>query len=404
MNAANLIIFGLGVYFLIWLLIVWLGVGLLFLGVPGIYFIYMKRCSKGTWGLCMDSAYLPSVAIFVPVYNEQAVIGLKLENLSKVVYPRDKVEIIIVNDSSSDNTLKIINQYLTEHPIFKITLFDSNKHLGKTGCLNQALKTVQSDIVIISDADCFWPTDILQKALFYLSDPNVGAITARELLLNPGDTWVTLTEQFYDSTIQLIRVGESKVHSTLFFQGGFAAYKRGMLKEFNSATDDSGTALDIIQNNKRTLLIPEIGFFTVSPTVWRDKFSMKIRRANHLQQLWARCLWLMFQGKLVMPKRIAVPESFLHLFNPLLLVILTLLTAGVMIVYPTMALIIPGIFCLLLIVKKTRLTALELIQNNLILLVALSTFLTKRKFKFWKPVTETRSVLSAQVLREKKLI
>jgi cellulose synthase/poly-beta-1,6-N-acetylglucosamine synthase-like glycosyltransferase len=160
-------------------------------------------------------------------------------------------------------------------------------HLGKVGCLNNALKQVQSDVVIISDVDCFWPSDILNKALGYLSDPSVGAVTARELLLNSADSWVTVGEQFYDSNIQAVRIGESKLHSTIIFQGGFAAYRRSAFKEFNNALDDSGTALDLVQTNLRTLLIPEIGFFTVSPTTWKNKVNIKIRRAGHLQTLGA---------------------------------------------------------------------------------------------------------------------
>lgn len=386
------------------MVVVWIVIGLLFLGVPGTYFMYMKRCSRGKWGLCIDSNYLPSVAVLIPVYNEQKIIRLKLENLAKVVYPADKMKIILVNDCSVDNTLRIVDQYISEHPLPKIIVFDSKEHLGKIGCLNKALKSIQSDIVIISDADCFWQGDILQNALCYLSDSNVGAITARELLLNPGDTWVTLGEQFYDSTIQSIRIGESKLHSTIFFQGGFAAYKRSVLKEFNHTTDDSGTALDIIQNHKRTLLIPEIGFFTISPTVWQDKFAVKIRRASHLQLLWARCLSLLIQGKLVIPKRIAVPEIFLHLFNPLLLVGLVVLTVAVMVIYPLLALVIVVALCGVFAVKKTRTTALELIQNNLILLTALTSFLTSHKFRFWKPVESSRDALSESMLHEKQLI
>jgi len=386
------------------LLAAWVAVGILFFGVPGFYFVYMRRRSSGKWGLNIDSGYLPSVAILIPVYNEEGIIRLKLGNLSKVVYPLDKMEVILVNDCSTDSTLQIVNQYIADHPLPKISVFDSKEHLGKTGCLNNALKNVQADVVIISDADCFWPSDILQKALSYLSDPNVGAITARELLLNPQDTWVTLGEQFYDSTIQSIRIGESKLHSTIFFQGGFAAYKRSALEEFNHATDDSGTALDIIQNKKRALLIPEIGFFTISPTLWRDKFSVKIRRASHLQRLWARCLNLLVQGKLAIPKRIALPEIFLHIFNPLLLVALAVLTAAVMFAYPLLALVLAAAVCAVFAVKKTRTTALELIQNNLILLTALSSFLTNQKFKFWKPIQGSRTVLSEKLLREKQLI
>jgi cellulose synthase/poly-beta-1,6-N-acetylglucosamine synthase-like glycosyltransferase len=252
--------------------------------------------------------------------------------------------------------------------------------------------------------DCFWPSDILTKALTYLSDPNVGAVTARELLLNPLDSWVTLGERFYDSNIQAVRIGESKLHSTIIFQGGFAAYKRSVLVEFNHATDDSGTALDIVQNSKRTLMIPEIGFFTVSPTTWHSKVSIKIRRAGHLQHLWARCLNLLIHGKLAMPKRIAIPEITLHIFNPMLLVLFAVLSVAVAVETPLLALLFATLICGVVLVKRARVTAFELIQNNLILLTSLTSFVTKRNFTFWKPVQESRSALNEQVLKEKQLI
>ncbi|MCW4029160.1 MAG: glycosyltransferase [Candidatus Bathyarchaeota archaeon] len=386
------------------LLAVWIIVGLLFFGVPGSYFLYMKKRSVASWNLNINADYVPSTAVLIPVFNEEKIIRLKLENLAKVTYPKDKMEIIIVNDCSSDGTLSEVNRYIAANPLPKITVFDSKVHLGKTACLNKALKTVTAEVVILSDADCFWPHDILNKALTYLSDPNVGAITGREFLLNPTATWVTLGEQFYDQNIQAIRIGESKVHSTLFFQGGFAAFKRSILEEFNHATDDSGTALDIIQKNQRALLIPDTGFFTLSPTVYRNKISIKIRRASHLQKLCARCLKLFLQGKLAFPKRIALPEIYLHIFSPLFLVAFLILSVAVMVMYPSLGgILILGV-AVLLVVKKTRTTALELLQNNLILLTALTSFILNRKFRAWRPIEESRFGLNEQLLREQKLI
>ncbi len=386
------------------ILFAWFFVALFFLGVPGSYFLYMKKRSAAIWNLDKKADYAPTTAIFVPAYNEEKTIRLKLENLSKVTYPQDKMEVIIVNDSSKDNTLKEVNDYIKNNPSQKISIFDSKEHLGKTGCLNCALKNVKAEVVIISDADCFWPHDILQKALGYLSDPDVGAITARELLLNPKDTWVTVGEQFYDDTVQTMRVGESKLHSTLFFQGGFAAFKRSMLEGFNDSTDDSGTALDVIQKNKRAILIPEIGFYTTSPTIWRNKIAVKIRRASQLQQLWGRCLNLLIHGKLAIPKRIAIPEILLHIFNPMLLVALFVLSGFAVFLYPLPMLTLALIIVAALLFRKVRTTFLEVFQSNFILLAALTSHLTNRKFKLWKPIQESRFVLSESILREKKLI
>ena len=98
-----------------------------------------------------------------------------------------------------------------------------------------------------------------------------------------------------------------------------------------------------------------------------------------------------------MPKRIAVPEIMLHIFNPCLLVALAVLTVAVMVVYPMLGVGF-GYYWLevLLLVKRTRVMAFELVQNNLILLLALSSFLTKRNFTFWKPVAESRACLSEE--------
>jgi cellulose synthase/poly-beta-1,6-N-acetylglucosamine synthase-like glycosyltransferase len=392
------------VVFLSLLLAVWVAVGVVFFGVPAAYFLYMKSRSSSIWNLNLDSGYLPSVAVLIPVHNEEKVIRLKLENIARVAYPSDKIEVIVANDYSNDATLNEVNSYIATHPAQKVTVFDGKQHLGKTDCLNNALKCVNADVVIISDVDCFWPSDILTKALGYLSDPSVGAITARELLLNPADSWVTLSEQFYDNNIQTVRIGESKLHSTIFFQGGFAAYKRSVLSEFNHATDDSGTALDIVQANLRTLLIPEVGFFTVTPIKWKGKVNIKIRRAGHLQHLWARCLNLLLRGRLSMPKRIAVPEIILHIFNPLLMVVLAALTVAVMVVYPFLGVALVVLVLGALAIKRSRVMAFELVQNNLILLLALSSFLTKRNFTFWKPIADSRANLNERVLREKNLI
>jgi cellulose synthase/poly-beta-1,6-N-acetylglucosamine synthase-like glycosyltransferase len=386
------------------LLVAWFIVAAVFLGVPGFYFLQMKRQSTKPWNLHLTANYMPSIAIFVPVHNEEKTIRLKLENLKKVEYPSERAEITIVNDASSDNTMDEVNKFAALNPSLHIKVFDSKEHLGKTGCLNKALLSVKAEIVVISDADCFWPSDILAKALPYLSDPTVGAITARELLLNPAGSWVTLGEQFYDSTVQAMRLGESKTHSTLFFQGGFAAFKRDSFNEFNHATDDSGTALDVIQKKRRALLISDVGFYTTFPTIWKNKISMKIRRASQLQHLWAKCFNLFLHGNLAIPKKIALPEIFIYIFNPLLLVGWGILSVFVFVQNLYFLGAFALIFCLAMVVKRTRLMVIELLQNNLILFAALSSFFGGKEIKLWATVQESRFLLTDDLLREKRLI
>ncbi|MCW4048006.1 MAG: glycosyltransferase [Candidatus Bathyarchaeota archaeon] len=386
------------------IIIAWFILVTVFIGVPSLYFLQMKRQSAKPWKLKIDENYRPSVAILVPLHNEEKTIRLKLQNLNRVEYPAEKIETVLVNDASTDNTLAEISHYLTNNPFSKIKVYDSKEHLGKTECLNRALKSVNADVIIISDADCFWPSDILLKALPYLSDPTVGAVTARELLLNPHGSWVTMGEQFYDNTVQSWRIGESKTHSTIFFQGGFAAYKHHIINEFDREADDSGTALNIVQKNNRALLIPEIGFYTTFPAVWRNKVTLKVRRARQLQRLWAKCFMLLTRGKLVIPKKIAIPEIFLHLVNPLLLVVLGLVSIVMFVEYPIFLLAFLIALCPTLLVRKTRTIILEILQNNFILLVALASFVTSKRINQWKTVQESRVLLTEDILREKQLL
>ena len=386
------------------LLIVSFVICAIFLGSSGLYYSYMKRMAKKPWRLSIDDSYKPSVSILVPVHNEEKTIQLKLRNLSRINYNPEKTEIVVVNDASTDKTLTEIDSFRARNPNLGIRVVSVQEHLGKTNCLNLALKSLNSEIIVVSDADCFWSSDILARALPFMSDPTVGAVTGLEWLLNPYGSWVTAGEEFFDKTVQSMRVGESKVHSTIFFQGGFAAYKHKLVNEFDQDADDSGTALDIIQRNCRTLLLPEIGFYTPFPTVWKNKITLKVRRASQLQHLLAKCLNLLVRRKLRMPKRIAAPQIFLHIFNPLLLIALAIVSVFGFIQLPMAFLAFLLILCPILLIRKTRTILIEVLQNNCILLAALPSFLTSKRFKPWKTVQESRYFITEDLLKEKKLI
>ena len=378
----------------------------IFVGSSGFYFLYARNMSRKPWNVKIDQQYRPKVAIIVPVHNEEKAIQLKLRNLERILYPYDKFEIVIANDASTDRTMEEVESFKLRNNSLNIRVVSVEQHIGKTNCLNLALKSVDTEVVVVSDADCFWPADILEKTVPFLSDPDVGAVCAREMLLNPEGSWVTKGEEFFDDTMEAIRVGESKIHSTIVFHGGFAVFKRSALDEFDPEVDDSGTALGIIQKEQRTLLLSETGFFTPFPTIWKNKLSIKIRRAIQLQHIWAKCLMLMLKGKLKIPKRIAIPEIFLHIFNPLLLVaFVSLMIFGT--IMERNVIFLSGIllfFRASLLFKRSRTITLEVLQNNLILLAALSSFFNNKGFRLWKSVQESRSFITEETLRRNDLV
>ena len=338
------------------------------------------------------------------MHNEEKIIRFKLANLFKIDYPAEKVEIILINDASSDDTLEEINRFLQLDHGKSVTILNEMSHKGKTEALNLGLKQATGEVIVVSDADCFWPSDILTKTLPFLSDPSVGAVAGKEAFINDSSSLTMKSEIFFDKTMQLMRLGESKVNSTLFLGGGFTAYKKILLGKFDSEVDDNGTALDIVQRNARTLLIPEAYFYTSFPTHWRNKVILKTRRASSMQRVWGKCLTLLLARRLMLSKRIAFSEILLNFFNPFVFIALVLFTGIVIFQYPLAAFAFLAIFIPAIAIPKTRTMIVEIIQNNLILLLAMSSFHQNKKFTIWKPVQESRFLLKESILRQNGLI
>lgn len=384
------------------ILVVWALMCSIFFGGPSIYYLYMRRLSSKPWRFRNDEVYSPTISILVPTYNEAEVIELKLENLSNIRYPENLIEIIVIDSGSTDNTVEKIREYSSRHPEMNIELLKEEKRQGKSKGLNLALKHAKGEVIVVSDADCFWSSDILEKALPYLANLSVGAIVGREVILNRDRSWVTKNEALYRDLTSVIRIGESKFYATIIFEGGFSAYKRAFLEEFDCETgaDDTGTALRVIQKNVRTILVPEASFFTAFPTSWKGKITIKTRRASQLVRIWTKCLVLLLRRKLMLPKRIAISEIFLHVFNPLIFVSLVCVTFLMLPQYPFFLLAL--LFAML--IPKSRNLLLETVQDNVILLSALVSLVLNRSFVIWRKADESRNELTRDLLKSHRLI
>lgn len=376
---------------------------MVFAGVPILYFLYMRRLSKKAWNLTNDSKYLPLVSIIVPMHNEEKIIRFKLQNLAKISYPREKLQIIIVNDNSTDGSLQAVTDFQNSNKQENITLLNNDGRRGKIHGLNLALKNSLGEVVAVSDADCFWRPEALSIAINYLSDPSVGAVTGLELLLNSGETWVTETEVLYNGVAQTIQVGESKYHSTVIFQGGFAAYKKSFLDHFDEKADDSGTALDLINRGVRTLLVPDIIYYTMVPRSLKGKVAIKLRRANSMVGVWIKCLKCALEKNSCLPVRIMLPEVFLYLINPFVFLSLAISYFLLPTENLTLFLILTGLLLFSILIKKTRIALFEIIQDHVFLLAALFMSITPRKVHLWATEADTRQYLTRQMLESKGL-
>ncbi len=363
------------------LLIFWLLFGVLAFAPPAFIYLYMKQKSKAAWPTKIDDNYSPKVSIIIPTYNEAEIIKYKLANTSRLLYPQELMEIIVVDSNSSDGTPQIVEGFTKQNPQLKVTFISEQQRKGKSHALNTALSQCTGDIIVISDADCFWPKDILTKALPYLADPTVGAIGGPKILFNKDQTWITRMEQGYLKSANMLRLGESKAGSTLFFEGGFSAFRREALERFDpyqTGSDDCGTVLSVIEHDFRAMLVVDAKFYSSFPATFRGKISIKLRRTIQLVHVFSRYLSLLVDGKAKSARATVVPNTMLYLFSPVAFLVFLGLTGYLIALYPLL-LVTFG----LLLIPQVRFYTYQLVENNLLLFVSIFAVLFGKKFSVW---------------------
>jgi len=347
--------------------------------------LYLVFHANRPWDLKVNENFSPFISILIPFHNEENYIYKRLENIRELTYPRERIELILIDDASTDKTLEKITDFSDNHPEFQMKIIKQNSWKGKTSALNEGLKITNSQIIMVTDADVLLSKDIIEKTLPYFADPTVGAISGYGMLENADQNWVTKAESGYLNSMSLLRLGESKIHSTLRFEGSFAAFRRNAFEKFDeeTGTDDSGTALQVIQNKFRAIFIPEAKMVAKAYSSLINRNKSKLRRATHLTAMWFQCLKLLIRGKLKLPKRIAIPEIFISIINPVIFVLLVFLTIISVLYFPMFLLPFTLVLLVLGLYQKTRYLIVQIIIDQFILFYSIILYITNKKYVSW---------------------
>lgn len=151
---------------------------------------HLRRSRRKSEKRCFEDGILPIFSIVVPVKNEEKVVGRLLDALSRLSYPSDKMEIIIVEDGSTDRTLDICMKYAEEHG-GNVKVLHRTFSNGKPSALNYGIKCAKGEIIGIFDADSVPASDILLNACSYFQDSTVAAVQGRTLSINSEKNMLT---------------------------------------------------------------------------------------------------------------------------------------------------------------------------------------------------------------------
>lgn len=175
---------------------------------------------------------IPTVSIIVPVKNEEKVIARLLKALLNLTYPLSKMEIIVVNDESSDNTGEICNHYASLYS--HVRVFNRPKSTTKAAALNYGVSHARGEIIATFDADSVPESDALLKAVNYFEDPTVAAVQGRICSINANENMLTKFLS-YEGAVQYEAYMRGKDSLNLFvgLAGTCQFIRRSVLEEIN---------------------------------------------------------------------------------------------------------------------------------------------------------------------------
>ena len=172
-----------------------------------------------------DAGIEPPIAIVMPAFNEEEAIAASLHALLALDYPREKLELIAVNDGSTDNTL-------AEHRARR-------RGGGGTGAGDRLPREPRqargdgrghprdvAEVIVFVDSDSVVEPDAL-KLVQPLADPRVGAVCGHANVLNVGETWLTRMQAVrYFVAFRVVKAAESVFNAVTCCSGCFSAYRR----------------------------------------------------------------------------------------------------------------------------------------------------------------------------------
>ena len=237
----------------------------------------------------------PSISVIVSAYNEEKSIEKKITTLLDADYPKEKLEILIGSDGSTDGTEEIVKRYVEiaslprfggvarnddgqEASCCAIKLFRQVRRRGKPNMLNILASAAKGEILVFTDARQRLDRNSLKELVRNFSDEKVGSVSA-ELLFEDDDNKTSNGIGLYWAYEKFIRKCESKIDSMLGATGAMYAIRRELFQEMpeDLILDDVYIPLKAIEKGYRAIFESEAKIYDTVVKDAKEEFSRKAR-------------------------------------------------------------------------------------------------------------------------------
>jgi len=218
---------------------------------------------------------LPKVSVIVPAYNEEKSIAKTIETLLKLDYPKEKLDIIVVNDGSKDNTLGEASKYKKFIRIF------TKPNGGKASAVNLGIEKAKGQFIATMDADSFVNSDALLNMIGFFQEKNVACVTASMLIKDPKGFWLRMQAVEYAFGV-FLRKAFSLLDAVHVTPGPFSIYRKTFFDKYggfseDTITEDTEMAMRIQSKGYRIRTSLTSVVYTIGPNNFKDLYYQRRR-------------------------------------------------------------------------------------------------------------------------------
>jgi len=191
---------------------------------------------------------LPAISFLVPAYNEASVIAEKINNFRSFDYPLDRIELLIGNDGSTDQTAEIVRQNSCK----RVRILNSELRCGKAAVMNRLANEARYPFLIFSDANVMLASNAVRRMVDPLGNQHVGAVTGEVRLVGSGQEFRP-GEELYYRLERRIQGAESRLGSVMGVDGGMYLIRRELFEPLPEDTilDDFLVSIRVMRSNHR---------------------------------------------------------------------------------------------------------------------------------------------------------
>ena len=235
----------------------------------------------------------PKVSLILAAYNEEDVIKRTIQHCTRLEYPRERLEILIGSDGSTDRTIEIARKF--EDQGVRVLAFSQRR--GKLAVISDCAARATGEILILSDANTLLNPSAVQFLIRHFDDPAVGAVCG-ELRLTTADGKFA-DEGIYWRYELVLKILESRIDSVLGANGALYAIRRELFPNLSSKliTDDFVIPMRARARGFRVLYDPEAAATEKAPAGALHEFRRRVRIGAGNWQALRQCWNLLLPWK-----------------------------------------------------------------------------------------------------------